>query len=210
MVSPVSRADSQRQTRAALLDAAQLEFSEHGFLGAALERIADRAGYTRGAIYKNFADKYELFYAVLTDWITRHTQAMTRDLAAAPDGEPQLAVLQTWFDTYLVPQTLTVAYNEFCAAAASRPPTRELLARHQQTIRTQIAAMIDAYCTQAEITIPIPSEHFAALVAALATGLANQRSLDPDAVPRGLYAYALTYLWSGMLGTPSTATGRTR
>jgi AcrR family transcriptional regulator len=202
-VGPVSRVESQRQTRAALLDAALREFSEHGFLAAALERIADRAGYTRGAIYKNFSDKYDLFYAVLTHWITQHTDRLSRDLAAAPDGPPQLDVLQAWFDTYLVPQSLTVAYNEFCAAAASRPQARELLAQHQHTIRTQIAAMIDDYCERGQVAIPIPSDHFAALVAALATGLANQRSLEPAAVPRELYADALIYLWTGMLAASS-------
>lgn len=198
-MSPSSRAESQRKTRAALLEAARSEFSEHGFLAATLERIADRAGYTRGAIYKNFADKYELFHVVLTDWITRHTEAMSRELAAAPDGPPQLEVLQIWFDTYLVPQSLAVAYNEFCVAAANRPGAGELLAQHQHTVRTQIAAMIDQHCARADLTLPIPSEHFAALVAALATGLANQRSLDPAAVPRELYADGLTYLWTGML-----------
>ena len=204
-MSPVSRLESQRQTRSALLVAAQHEFSERGFLDAALERIADRAGYTRGAIYKNFSDKYDLFYAVLTDWITRHTRALSRDLAAAREGTPQLDVLQAWFDSYLVPQSLTVAYTEFCAAAATRPHARTLLAQHQQTIRTQIAALIDDYCAYAHIALPIPSEHFAALVAALATGLANQRSLDPAAVPGELYANALTYLWSGMLAAPPSA-----
>lgn len=203
-MGPVSRVESQRQTRAHLLDAAYREFSEHGFLAAALERIADRAGYTRGAIYKNFADKYDLFYAVLTDWLTRHTDTLSRDLAAADDGLPQLDVLQAWFDTYLVPQSLTVAYNEFCAAAASRPQARELLAQHQHTIRTQIAGMIGDYCQRADISMPIPSDHFAALVAALATGLANQRSLEPAAIPRELYANALTYLWAGMMMTSSS------
>lgn len=203
-MGPISRVESQQQTRTALIEAALLEFSEHGFLAAALERIADRAGYTRGAIYKNFVDKYDLFSAVLTDWITRHTDTLARDLAGAADGPPQLDVLQEWFDTFLVPQSLSVAYNEFCAAAVSRPQARELLAQHQHTIRRQIASIIDDYCDRTQIAMPIPSSHFAALVAALATGLASQRSLDPAAVPRELYANALTYLWSGMLSdTPS-------
>jgi len=200
-MGPISRVQSQQQTRAALIEAALAEFSEHGFLAASLERIADRAGYTRGAIYKNFTDKYDLFYAVLTEWITRHTDSLSRDLAAATDGPPQLDLLQEWFDTFLVPQSLTVAYNEFCAAAASRPKARTLLAQHQHIIRSQIAAMIDDYCARAHIAIPIPSSHFAALVAALATGLANQRSLDPAAIPSELYGTALTYLWIGMLDT---------
>jgi AcrR family transcriptional regulator len=202
-VSPLGRLESQRQTRAALLDAAQREFAEHGFFAATLERIADRAGFTRGAIYKNFADKYDLFHAVLTEWITQQTQSLSRDLAAAQDGPPQLDVLQAWFEGHLVPQSLAVAYTEFCAGAASRPQARELVAQHQQTIRTQIAALIEDYCARAGLAMPIPSEHFAALVAALATGLATQHSLDPNGVPRELYANALTYLWTGMLAASS-------
>lgn len=199
----ISRVESQQRTRSALIDAARSEFSEHGFLAAALERIAERAGYTRGAIYRNFSDKYELFYVVLTDWITRHTATLSRDLAAT-DEPLQLEVLQEWFDTFLVPQSLTRAYNEFCAAAVSRPQARELLAQHQRTIRSRIAGMIDDYCERAQVALPIPSTHFAALVASIATGLANQHSLEPAGVPSELYADALTYLWTGMLGATDT------
>src|SRR5690349_2880333 len=109
----MSRADSQRQTRAALLQAARQEFSQRGFLAASLERIAAAAGYTRGAIYKNFTDKYDLFHAVLTDWTTRQTGTLADDLAAAADGTPQLDALEKWFEDYLVPQAFAAAYTEF-------------------------------------------------------------------------------------------------
>src|SRR5919197_4909016 len=51
-------------TRDALLDAAAVVFARRGFHGASLEEIADTAGFTRGAIYKNFADKEDLLLAV--------------------------------------------------------------------------------------------------------------------------------------------------
>ncbi|MGB3283855.1 TetR family transcriptional regulator, partial [Mycolicibacter algericus] len=52
-------------TRNLLLDAAEQVFARRGFDGAALEDIADAAGYTRGAIYSHFGSKAELFLAVI-------------------------------------------------------------------------------------------------------------------------------------------------
>src|SRR5689334_187299 len=51
----------REHTRNLLLDAAEEVFTAKGFEGASLDEIAETAGYTRGAIYKHFADKAELF-----------------------------------------------------------------------------------------------------------------------------------------------------
>src|SRR5580698_5621289 len=52
------------RTRAALVASARHVFATRGFEGASLDEIADAAGYTRGAIYKHFANKEDLFFAV--------------------------------------------------------------------------------------------------------------------------------------------------
>lgn len=52
-------------TRQILLDAAEEVFAHKGFTGAALEEIADAAGFTRGAIYSQFGAKETLFMAVV-------------------------------------------------------------------------------------------------------------------------------------------------
>src|SRR4051812_18201471 len=51
----------RQHTRDLLLDAAEEVFAEKGFEGASLDEIAQRAGYTRGAIYKHFGGKEEMF-----------------------------------------------------------------------------------------------------------------------------------------------------
>lgn len=52
-------------TRESILDAAELEFLDNGVSRTTLERIARRAGMTRGAIYWHFRDKNDLFSAMV-------------------------------------------------------------------------------------------------------------------------------------------------
>jgi AcrR family transcriptional regulator len=62
---PLTRAQQQERTRAALVDAADAIFARDGFHAASLDDIAAAAGYTKGAIYSNFANKAGLYLAVL-------------------------------------------------------------------------------------------------------------------------------------------------
>lgn len=64
-VGMAKRAAQQAQTRAEILDAAELEFEQRGVADVTLDDIAKRAGFTKGAIYSNFESKNDLLFAVL-------------------------------------------------------------------------------------------------------------------------------------------------
>ncbi|MFY7865852.1 TetR family transcriptional regulator [Roseateles sp.] len=53
------------ETRARLLDAAELLFQQHGVSRCSLQDIAQAAGVTRGAVYWHFQDKAQLFHAMM-------------------------------------------------------------------------------------------------------------------------------------------------
>jgi AcrR family transcriptional regulator len=64
---PLTRAEQQSRTRAALVASARRVFGRDGFNGANLAAIAREAGLTKGAVYSNFDSKADLFLAVLDD-----------------------------------------------------------------------------------------------------------------------------------------------
>ncbi len=65
--SPTQKERSAR-SRSALLESAARHLSRHGYGNLVLEQVARDAGYTRGALYHQFADKEDLALAVL-EWV---------------------------------------------------------------------------------------------------------------------------------------------
>lgn len=65
----LTRAQQQERTRTSVLTAAREEFTEHGYALAKVDRIAERAELTRGAVYSNFPSKRALYLAVLIDMV---------------------------------------------------------------------------------------------------------------------------------------------
>lgn len=63
-----TQADRRARTRGALLAAAARGLSRHGYGNLVLERVAQEAGYSRGALYHLFANKEELALAVIA-WV---------------------------------------------------------------------------------------------------------------------------------------------
>jgi AcrR family transcriptional regulator len=69
------RIERGQQTRKQLLSVAGKLFAEHGYEATPIELVLDRAGISKGALYHHFANKRELYEAVL--------EATETDLARA-------------------------------------------------------------------------------------------------------------------------------
>ncbi len=57
----------KQQVRQRMLAAAEMEFARHGYAGAKMAAIAEGAGVSAGNLYRYFANKDALFYALFTD-----------------------------------------------------------------------------------------------------------------------------------------------
>ncbi|GAA2010102.1 TetR/AcrR family transcriptional regulator [Microbacterium ulmi] len=86
-VAEIATSRRREATRQRLLDAAAEVFAEVGLDAASVEAICERAGFTRGAFYSNFATKDELFLE-LAGRVSRERVAVVTERVAelARDG----------------------------------------------------------------------------------------------------------------------------
>ncbi|MFJ7068229.1 TetR/AcrR family transcriptional regulator [Streptomyces sp. NPDC101115] len=174
------------RTRAALLRAALETFAEHGFHASSIEQICERAGFTRGAYYSNFASKEELFLALFDE----HGERIVRRLAEAIDALgpedytlERLARLASRVepderDWYLVS-------TEFTLHAIRDPQAAWVLARHDARLRTEIARGLELVLSRAGRELTVDTDRFARLVVALREGGLAQSYVEPAELPPG-------------------------
>jgi AcrR family transcriptional regulator len=71
------------QTQRALLDAARLVFTKHGFSDSSIADIVDQAGSSVGSLYHHFGGKSELFLALWQEHQLAHEESASRAVAEA-------------------------------------------------------------------------------------------------------------------------------
>ena len=98
MVERWTRERRLEHTRSLLLDAAEEVFAEKGFTAATLDDIAHAAGYTKGAIYKHFTAKEDLFLAVSDRYWRRYFDNFAEVMSTARQiGAPELdEIAERW------------------------------------------------------------------------------------------------------------------
>ncbi|MHB8681379.1 MAG: TetR/AcrR family transcriptional regulator [Acidimicrobiales bacterium] len=169
-------------TRTALIEAASQVFARRGFYGASLDEIAETAGFTRGAIYKNFEDKEGLFLAA----VDRH-------------NELNLAAFSEWFeqapaDASLDADELAGAFRQIVARdpdwfaldlearlyALRHPDFRERYVAQAREMTGAVARFIDDLAKTGGWEMRMPPEHLARIVEVASEGFLAWAFLDPD------------------------------
>ena len=185
-----TRAERQAQTRARLLDAAAALFVDRGLQGTSVEAIAERAGFTRGAFYSNFASKEELFTELLQQRVYaayRHmVEHQLRDPAPVPSARESaelLAAVQANPDG----AWLFRLWFELLAQADRDEALRELAAGFWRGNRALTAQVVQRAADERGEPLPLTPEQMATALTALDIGLAIQHHVDPDAVPLDWY-----------------------
>ena len=72
--------------RAAILDAAEKVFAEHGYHRASMQVIAERAEFSVGYIYSLFSSKRGLYVELVDMRFTDHVERVERVLVSAEPG----------------------------------------------------------------------------------------------------------------------------
>jgi AcrR family transcriptional regulator len=204
-VARLTRAEAQAQTRQRLLDAAAVVFARRGFHGASLEEVADEAGYTKGAVYSNFASKENLFLAVLEARFRDRTEFYRRlgEQAAREPGQ-DLPGLLPGLDA--PDEVWCLLETEFWLYALRNPSVRERMAALYRQYCAELSPLAAPYAAG-----DLDPEEVVAAVIALYYGLTLRLQGDPGAVRPDLVTRILRALErSTACGQHSDQTGRDR
>ncbi|GAA4615209.1 TetR/AcrR family transcriptional regulator [Saccharopolyspora hordei] len=182
MVAAQRRVTKRRgQTRQRLLDAARVVFAAEGFGRSTIEQVCDRAGYTRGAFYSNFASLEELFLAM---W-EQHSRRMLEQVEAALEAARTAGVddVRTAVERLLEAVPLDDDWYrvtaEFSAHALRNPALRRVVVAREEAIAAAIVPGVEALLNRIGRRVPDPVALGQALVA-VHDGTAVQCLMEPD------------------------------
>jgi AcrR family transcriptional regulator len=188
----LTRQEQKAQTRERLLDAATEVIAERGLAAASLDAIATAAGYTKGAVYSNFASKTDLVIALLERRIAAQSARLDTLDPASTTGQGTLDELPETERRFLV------LVLEFWLHAIRDERARSLIAGQYERARTVVAGYLANAGYASTAPGGLTARDMAIVIEALGTGLGMQAALDPAHVKPDLMGRVLPILLAGV------------
>ena len=196
-IERLTRERRRQLTRDVLTAAATAVFARRGYEGASLDEIAETAGFTRGAIYKNFGGKEDLFFSVI-DRLNEQTIEAFRSLVPDfPDTkEWDLSTLaELWRASVAGFDELFVIGLEYDLYVLRNPDARARAVEHRRKRRELVASFIEEVAQSTGMTLRLPADALAAIILASADGLTYTLRVDGE----DLFEPFLALLNAGMV-----------
>jgi AcrR family transcriptional regulator len=191
----------RQHTRDTLLDAAAVVFARRGFHGASLDEIAEAAGFTRGAIYKHFADKEDLLLSV---WERFNEQALEtfaellhEQGSRSFDDVHIGSVAAIWQQLLAQDRDFYILGLEFNLYLARNPEVRDRVAARRREGVHRLAQFMEQRADDAGFALPLPAEDLAEIFLVTSDAFSAASLNTPD-VAR-LYEPFLDLFVKGMI-----------
>ena len=183
MVEPWTPERRRQRTREALLDAAAAVFAKRGFHGASLDEIAETAGYSRGAIYKYFADKEELLHEVCARFNERGYAEFDEVPGVAQpikDFVDAGAVVEHWRGFVERDADFRIVMLEFILYAMRNPHARERAAEFARANKAMLAEYLRNHADEVGEDLPLSPDDLAGIFGTTSDAFAQAALIDPD------------------------------
>lgn len=207
----MTQTERREETREAVVDAAARVFAKRGFHATSLDAIAEDAGFSRGAVYYNFADKEELFLELLDRRCAERAQDL-REVFSDPDDPDDVEATsrqaQVAADHALDAMTgdseWRALYLEFLAHAARDASFRRRFAKRCADMRGALDEVVMQRTAPIADALGMSPEQLALVIDALGTGLMTAHLLHgPRAVTPDLFSKTLALLVDGIAARAS-------
>jgi AcrR family transcriptional regulator len=182
----LTREESTAQTRATLVAVGRRHFLRYGLGGAVAEKIAEDAGYSRGALYSNFDGKEELFLAVIREEQDRRAEAIRSMFNEQPSAKERLRKMRDAIADVVTDPDWIVLRAEFQAGALRNERIRQTFVEvHRKQVR-DAGSLIRSLARSSDIHFGLKPNEFMMIILNLAHGLAvTQKILGAELSPKG-------------------------
>jgi AcrR family transcriptional regulator len=178
-----SRAERQALTRTALVDAAERLFIAQGFHATSLDAVAAEAGYTKGAVYSNFASKEDLFFTVYERRLEARVAEVEALLEAAPLARDAIeAIARTAAMRSERDDGWLAVFFEFWAHVLRHEELRERFAALHARVIEPLEAALVRHAEEVGEALPEDPRKLATARYAMQLGLQLERLTQPDVV----------------------------
>ena len=176
----LTRSESQARTRELLVATARTMFLREGYAATSLEKVAEEAGFSKGAVYSNFDGKDALCLAVLDTLHRDVAEAVLGSFSGGVTLDEALETFDRWAEARLGDPDWSALEAEFAARSRRDPHLRAALEERNLRIRGMIAEALTTTCERHGLTLPMDEDDLASALLSLGIGLGVQRALNPD------------------------------
>ncbi|MEV6060690.1 TetR/AcrR family transcriptional regulator [Nocardia asteroides] len=180
MQKRLSRTESHALTRAKLIDSATVLYLRDGYSATSNNQVAEAAGFSRGAVYSNFASKEELALAVLDRFLDDELATITTAVGAGTVDE-RFAAFERWMLAAAAQPRWAMLKSELAVASRHSPALREALAARDETVYRTVRDLLSGLFAEAGLdAVPITPETLARLLISVAKGVAIDGLIDAE------------------------------
>ena len=177
----LTREESRAQTRATLIAVGRKHFLRFGLGGAVTEKIAEDAGYSRGALYSNFEGKEELFVAVIHEEQARRLNFFRSLLKDEPSSRKRVKKLRDAIANLMTDHDWIVLRAEFEVGALRSESIRKSFVEAHRQQRRDGGELFRDLLRSPDLTSRLTPDEFMTVMINLAHGLAvTQRILGAE------------------------------
>lgn len=188
----LTRAESQAETRDRLITAATALYHEKGYHRTSLADIAERAGFTTGAVYSNFERKEDIALAVLAADAAGGWDEFNSAIAGAATVEQLVWAVVRWRVKALAHQSVLAALRlELSLPARDAEALHAAVVASQQALREMLAAFLEGAAAAHGARLLVSSDALAASIFALFDGTAMASGVEPSCPHHEAFAFGL-------------------
>jgi TetR/AcrR family transcriptional regulator, transcriptional repressor of aconitase len=177
----LTREESRAQTRATLIAVGRKHFLRFGLGGAVAEKIAEDAGYSRGALYANFDGKEELFVAVIREEQASRLDFFRSLLKDEPSPKKRVKKFRDALADLVTDHDWIVLRAEFEVGALRSEPIRKSFIEAHRLQRSDGVALFRDLLRSPDLSSRLTPDEFMTVMINLSHGLAvTQRILGAE------------------------------